>query len=459
MLRLENIKKVYFIGIGGIGMSAIARFFNERGVEVSGYDKTPTALTAQLERENIKVHFDDNITKAPLNADLVIYTPAIPKDHNELLMYQNSQIPLMKRSEVLGMISANSFCIAVSGSHGKTTVSSMITHVLKDSGYDCSAFLGGISVNLQSNYTSGKNNVVVIEADEYDRSFHRLSPDIAIITAVDTDHLDIYGTKENIEEAFLIFIERIKKNGTVVAQKNIPILDRINGPNLLTYSLSDSAANYAVQSYSIKNGRYHVVVRHQSDEMYEFDLGVAGYHNVENSLAAIAVAALLKIPFEKTAKALASFKGIKRRFETIFENEKLVYIDDYAHHPQEINVFLGSVKEMYPSKKITAIFQPHLFSRTKDLQDEFAQRLSIVDQLYLLDIYPAREKPMEGVTAKLILDKVSIAQKEIISKEDLLHRIATDELEILVTIGAGDIDTLILPLKNILINKSSSSHS
>lgn len=457
MLRLENIKKVYFIGIGGIGMSAIARFFNEKGIAVSGYDKTPTALTAQLESENIQVHFDDNVLKAPLDADLVVYTPAIPKDHSELMMYQNSQIPLMKRSEVLGMISADSFCIAVSGSHGKTTVSSMITHILKDSGYDCSAFLGGISVNLNSNYTSGKNNVVVIEADEYDRSFHRLSPDIAVITAVDTDHLDIYGTQENIEEAFLIFTERMKKDGTVIAQKNIPILSRITCPNIIFYSLTDRAANLAVQSYSISNGKYQVVIRNQHNETHTFDLGVAGYHNVENSLAAIAVAELLEIPFEKIAKALASFRGIKRRFETIFQNEKYVYIDDYAHHPEEINVFLGSVKEMYPHKKITAIFQPHLFSRTKDLQDEFAQRLSMVDQLYLLDIYPAREKPMEGVTAQLILDKVTIHSKEIISKEEVLKRIATGDLEILVTIGAGDIDTLILPLKNILINKSASN--
>jgi UDP-N-acetylmuramate--alanine ligase len=249
----------------------------------------------------------------------------------------------------------------------------------------------------------------------------------------------------------------MKKNGTVIAQKNIPILSSITCPNIISYSLTDNAANLAVQSYSINDGKYQVEVRNQNNEMHSYDLGLAGYHNVENSLAAIAVAELLKIPFEKTARALASFRGIKRRFETIFQNEKHVYIDDYAHHPEEIKVFLGSVKEMYPNKKITAIFQPHLFSITKDLQAEFAQQLSVVDQLFLLDIYPAREKPMEGVTAQLILDQVNIRHKEIISKEEVLQRIATDEIEILVTIGAGDIDRLIIPIKNILTHKSSSN--
>jgi UDP-N-acetylmuramate--alanine ligase len=300
-LQLNDIKKVYFIGIGGIGMSAIARFFNERGVSVSGYDKTPTQLTNLLIEEGIAVHFDDNIEKAPLDADLVIYTPAIPKEHTELKMYQNYTIPLMKRSEVLGLISKDSYCIAVSGSHGKTTVSSMITHILKDSEYDCSAFLGGISVNLNSNYISGKNNVVVVEADEYDRSFHRLSPDIAVITAVDTDHLDIYGTKENIEDAFVIFTEKIKVGGSVIANSDVQILDRISTTKF-TYHLNNKSANCFVKKYEIQDGSYIVTINDMNQEEQKFTLNIAGYHNIENALAAISVAQLLKIPFEKLQK-------------------------------------------------------------------------------------------------------------------------------------------------------------
>ncbi len=448
-LNINDIKKVYFIGIGGIGMSAIARYFNQLGISVSGYDKTPTALTHLLESEGIAIHFDDNIEKAPQDADLVVYTPAIPKDHTELKMYQNSTTPLMKRSEVLGLISKDSFCIAVSGSHGKTTVSSMITHILKDSGYDCSAFLGGISVNLNSNYTNGKNNVVVVEADEYDRSFHRLSPDIAVITAVDTDHLDIYGTKEKIEEAFVIFTDKIKNNGKVVANKNVQILDQVK-QTTITYHLDNHAANCYTLHYTIKDGAYEIQLHDIHHKEQSFTLNIAGYHNIENALAAISVAQLLEIPFDKIAHAMATFKGIKRRFEYIYKSAPCIYIDDYAHHPQEIDVFLGSLKEMYPTKKITAIFQPHLFSRTNDLQDDFAKSLSQIDTLYLLDIYPAREKPMEGVTSQLILDKVSIADKSILSKEEVLQKIEAQPSDIIVTIGAGDIDTLIPKIKTIL---------
>ena len=451
-LQLNDIKKVYFIGIGGIGMSAIARFFNERGVSVSGYDKTPTILTQQLIKEGIDIHFDDNIEKAPLDADLVIYTPAIPKEHLELKMYQNATIPLMKRSEVLGLISKDSFCIAVSGSHGKTTVSSMITHILKETGYDCSAFLGGISVNLNSNYISGKNNVVVVEADEYDRSFHRLSPDIAVITAVDTDHLDIYGTKENIEAAFVIFTEKIKSGGKVVANNQVQILNRIHATKY-TYHLQNSTANCYVKKYQINDGSYQISINDINDTAQIFNLNIAGYHNIENALAAISVAQLLAIPFDKIAAALATFKGIKRRFEYIYKSNNCIYIDDYAHHPEEINVFLGSLKEMYPNKKITAIFQPHLFSRTNDLQIEFAKSLSQIDTLYLLEIYPAREKPIEGVSSKLILDRVSIASKYILSKDAILEKIEKEIPEIIVTIGAGDIDTMISKIKQLLENK------
>lgn len=453
-LQLQNIKKVYFIGIGGIGMSAIARYFKQRNIEVSGYDKTATTLTNLLISEGIDIHYDDNPAKAPLDADLVVYTPAIPKEHSELKMFQNSAIPLMKRSEVLGLISQDSFCIAVSGSHGKTTVSSMITHILKNTGYDCSAFLGGISVNLNSNYTSGKNNVVVVEADEYDRSFHRLQPDIAVITAVDTDHLDIYGSKENIEDAFVIFTEKIKKDGKVVAHRDVQILDRVHAQKV-TYHIQRNDADCSVISYEVKDGYYLVNMQDIHGDKQSFQLNIAGYHNIENALAAITVAQLLKITFDKIAQAIISFKGIKRRFEYIYRSEKTIYIDDYAHHPQEIDVLLGSIKEMYPTKKITAIFQPHLFSRTKDLHVEFAASLSKVDTLLLLEIYPARELPMEGVSSKLILDLVSISDKAIVSKEQALERIAAQQCDIIVTIGAGDIDTMIVKIKNILEENNS----
>lgn len=443
-----SYKKVYFLGIGGIGMSAIARYFHKRGVQVSGYDKTETALTRMLLEEGIHVHYDDNPSTAPLDVDIVIYTPAIPKNHGELCMYQNSKIPLIKRSEALGLISKDAFCIAVAGSHGKTTVSSMITHILKSSGYDCSAFLGGISVNYQSNYIEGNNNVVVVEADEYDRSFHKLSPDIAIITAVDTDHLDIYGTKEHIEDAFVIFTEKIKNKGCVVLQKDVQIQNRISKP-IYTYALSDltKSASLYTDSYVIENGIYHVTSIDKTNKKYSFTLGVSGYHNVENALAAMQVALLLEIPFEKIAMALATFKGIKRRFEYIYQSSSKIYIDDYAHHPQEIDVFLGSVREMYPGKKITAIFQPHLFSRTKDLYPEFAQSLLKADEVYILDIYPARELPMEGVTSRLIYNAMNKENTYCVSKDDVLDFLKKGNIEVLVTIGAGDIDTLIPKIK------------
>ena len=444
---LKNIKRLFFLGIGGIGMSALARYFKSQGAEVSGYDKTQTHLTDELESEGIHVMFEDDVDKMPKELDLVVYTPAIPKDHKGFNFYKDSGYELRKRSEVLGIISADKFTIAVAGSHGKTTVSSMIAHILTESGFGCSAFLGGIAVNYNSNFLLGNSDVVVIEADEFDRSFHRLSPDMAVITAVDTDHLDIYGSKEAIDEAFLEFANRVSEEGFLVIKN-----DRL--PEVLDiafYDLHSPHADVYCTKYWVTDGGYLFNISFFGKEMTGFRLNIGGFHNIENALAAITIAFELKITEENIRKSIASFKGIRRRFEKILETDKVVYIDDYAHHPEEIRVFLESVREIYPTKKITAIFQPHLFSRTKDLAEGFAKSLSLVDEVILLDIYPARELPMEGVTSELIYNQLTSPEKILISKNELLDTIKNkNDLEVLVTIGAGDIDKYVEGIKQIL---------
>lgn len=451
MKALKAIKKIYFLGIGGIGMSALARYFKSLGAEVSGYDKTPTALTSELEKEGISVIFEDDVSLMPKESDLVVYTPAIPKDHKGFNFYKDNNYDLKKRSEVLGLISADRFTIAVAGSHGKTTVSSMIAHILKDSGFDCSAFLGGIAVNYQSNFLQGINDVVVIEADEFDRSFHHLSPDMSVITAVDTDHLDIYGSKDAIDEAFIEFTHRISEDGVLVIRNGESINDHLPVLDKAFYSLHDKGADVYCSYYKVVDGGYYFDLNYFDEEIEGFRLNIGGFHNIENAIAAISIAKELKITDEKIKQALVSFKGIKRRFEKIYEGERTTFIDDYAHHPEEIRVFLESVKELYPGRKITAVFQPHLFSRTKDLAADFAKRLSIADEVILLEIYPAREQPMEGVTSELIFNQLTSAQKQMIKKEDLLETIrGRKDLEVLVTIGAGDIDKYLAPIKEIL---------
>jgi UDP-N-acetylmuramate--alanine ligase len=453
MKNLKELKSIYFLGIGGIGMSALARYFKSLGADVSGYDKTKTALTDELEKEGITVTFDDELNQYPKQVDLVVYTPAIPKDHIGLNFYRDNNYELRKRSEVLGIISADRFTIAVAGSHGKTTVSSMIAHVLTHSGFGCSAFLGGIAVNYNSNYIQGTNDVVVIEADEFDRSFHRLSPDMAVITAVDTDHLDIYGSKEKIDEAFIEFTYKISEEGFLVVKQgqsindNLPVLDKA------FYSLHDTEADVYCSKYWVVDGGYLFNVNYFGTEIKSIRLNVGGFHNIENAIAAICIAKELKITDEHIKAALASFSGIKRRFEKVMETERVVFIDDYAHHPEEIRVFLESVREIYPKKKITAIFQPHLFSRTKDLAAEFAEQLSKADEVILLDIYPARELPQEGVTSELISNRLTCPEKSLIKKENLLEMVRHKNFEVVVTIGAGDIDKYLSPIAEILRNK------
>lgn len=464
MKNLKDIKKVYFLGIGGIGMSALARYFKSLGADVTGYDKTQTFLTDELEREGIHVIFEDNLNLYPKEIDLVVYTPAIPKDHKGLFFYKDNNYELRKRSEVLGIISADRFTIAVAGSHGKTTVSSMIAHILIQSGFKTTAFLGGICNNYNSNYIRSEGSKVlsfgqdlgemaVIEADEFDRSFHCLAPNMAVITAVDTDHLDIYGTKQKIDEAFIEFTNKISEEGFLAIKSQQSIENKLPVLDKAFYSLHDTTSDVYCPQYWVTHGGYLFHVNYFGTEIKNLRLNIGGFHNIENAIAAITIAKELKISNEDIKSALASFKGIKRRFEKVFENDKVIFIDDYAHHPEEIRVFVESVREIYPKKKITAIFQPHLFSRTKDLAQEFAEQLSKADEVVLLDIYPARELPMEGVTSDLIFNQLTCTEKSLIKKDELIDFVKNRNFEVLLTIGAGDIDKYLHPIAEILKGK------
>ncbi|NML20755.1 UDP-N-acetylmuramate--L-alanine ligase [Pseudoflavitalea sp. G-6-1-2] len=452
MVQLEDIKKVYFIGIGGIGMSAIARYFKFHGREVSGYDKTETVLTKQLTAEGIPVHYDDNLELAPKDADLVVYTPAIPKNHSELNWYQNSHIPLMKRSEVLGVITAGSFNICVAGTHGKTTITTMIAHILRDTGYGCNAFLGGVAVNYNSNYWSNERNVCVVEADEYDRSFLRLSPDIAVITAMDADHLDIYGTPEAMEEAYIEFSRRVKQGGWMISKHGLKRSDALESTHQITYSLHDKNADIHTDNIRMENGSYHFDVITRLWQLKDITLNMGGLHNVENITAAIMIAHHLGIADDKIKAAVASFKGVKRRFEYMIKTPSLVFVDDYAHHPEELRALISGARKLFPDKKCTVIFQPHLFTRTRDFAKEFAESLDLADEVVLLPIYPARELPIEGVTSSLILDQMTLENKQILDKPQILEYIKQNQKEnwLLITAGAGDIDTLLQPIKTML---------
>ena len=436
-------------------MSALARYFRSKGVEVSGYDKTATVLTKQLEAEGIKVHYDDNIEFIDKDAQLVVYTPAVPKDHTELNYYLAHNYSVVKRSDVLGAITNSSFNICVAGTHGKTTTSTMVAHLLQHSGYGCNAFLGGIAVNYNSNFWSSEKNVCVVEADEYDRSFLKLSPDVAIITAMDPDHLDIYGTAENVEQAFIDFSARVKEGGQLLSKYGLKRSGELKVPRHLTYHLNDVKANVCAANIQMNNGSYQfdVIVKDTAAigwKLQDVVLHMGGMHNIENMVAAIAVAHELKIEDEKIKAAVSSFKGVKRRFEYIVKKETQVFIDDYAHHPDELRALLTGAKKLFPGKKCTIIFQPHLFSRTKDFADGFAETLSLADEIILLPIYPARELPMEGVNSEMILDKMMNSNKKVLSKNEILDWIKNNKTELLITAGAGDIDTLVQPIKKLL---------
>jgi UDP-N-acetylmuramate--alanine ligase len=449
---LENIKRIYFIGIGGIGMSALARYFNSRKVVVSGYDKTETVLTKQLVSEGIEVHYEDNIEFIDKAAQLIVYTPAVPKDHQELNYYQQNNYTVVKRSDVLGAITNSTFNICVAGTHGKTTTSTMVAHILQHSGYGCNAFLGGIAANYNSNFWASEKNVCVVEADEYDRSFLKLSPDVAIITAMDADHLDIYGTAENVEQAFIEFSSKVKPGGCLIVKHGLQRHNEFTVADICTYSASDTAANIHVQNLQMVGGGYTFDVVNNYWTIKQVHLPMGGLHNVENVIAAIGVAKYLKIEDEKIKAAVSSFKGVKRRFEYIIKNEEQVFIDDYAHHPDELNALLTGAKKLFPEKKCTIVFQPHLFSRTKDFADGFAASLDKADEIILLPIYPARELPMEGVTSEMILGKMKNKNSSVKSKDEIVAWLKNNKTELVITAGAGDIDTLVEPIKYIIIN-------
>ena len=452
---------IYFLGIGGIGMSAIARYFNYRGIKVSGYDKTSTTLTKQLQAEGMQIHYEDNVTLIDKNATLVVYTPAIPASHSELNYYQQNNYTLLKRSDVLGLITKNSFNICVAGTHGKTTTSAMIAHILRDTGYGGTAFLGGIATNYNTNFWSQmpgapaniKKNVCVVEADEYDRSFLKLSPDVAIITSMDADHLDIYGTAENVEQAFIDFSTKIKPGGCLILKHGLKRTDDFKVKDICTYSITDKKANIHIDKLKIENGAYRFDVINNYWTINNVKLNMGGLHNIENAIAAIGVAKYLKIDDNKIKTSVSSFKGVKRRFEYIVKNEDTIYIDDYAHHPEELRALISSAKELFPAKKCTVIFQPHLFSRTQDLADAFAEVLSLADQTVLLPIYPARELPVAGVTSEMILNKMTNKNKCVKEKAELTEWIKENKTALLITAGAGDIDTMIEPVKQALLEK------
>ena len=441
---------VYFVGIGGIGMSALARYFAKRGIMVCGYDKTRTNLTNELELEGILISYVDEISVLPVAFlenqpdTLVVYTPAIPKNSTILNHFKENGFVLKKRSEVLGIISKEMFCIAVAGTHGKTTTSSIIAHLLTDTGFGCTAFLGGITTNYNSNVLYGKNNVVVVEADEYDRSFLTLHPDVAVITSMDADHLDIYGDESQLHDSFNLFANQIKENGKLFVKSGLPM-------HGITYSINGNSALKG-SNIHVKNGNFVFDFTDGYTTIKDLHLAMPGKHNVENAIAAIGVALSLGIHPKSIKKAVASFKGVKRRFETLVNTASNIYIDDYAHHPEELRACFDAVRQLHPDKKLTVIFQPHLFTRTRDFVDEFAKVLSTVDELILLDIYPARELPIDGINSQFLLDKITCAEKELCGKDSVLTRIEIKKPELLLTVGAGDIDTLIESLKNTLNN-------
>ncbi|MCD6112195.1 MAG: UDP-N-acetylmuramate--L-alanine ligase [Bacteroidales bacterium] len=447
-INLQNIKNVYFLGIGGIGMSALARYFNAKNIIVSGYDKTQTALTDNLTKEGIEISFEDDIKNIPKDIDLVIYTPAIPKENAQYQYFIKNNYALMKRSEVLGLLTKDIFTIAIAGTHGKTSITSLTAHILKKSGLDITAFIGGICNNYNSNLIiSEKNEMIIVEADEFDKSFLSLYPDIAVISSIDADHLDIYKDRKSLTDAFSEFANQIKPDGTLIINKKIDLKCK---SNKITYSLDENSDIYA-KDIIVKDNEYNFNLKYKEKEIKDIKIKIPGRHNIENAVAAAGVAYLLNIDKKDIKTGIESFKGVKRRFEYILKTEKTIFIDDYAHHPNEIKACIKTVKELYPGKKITGIFQPHLFSRTKYFADEFAESLEPLDNIILLDIYPAREKPIKGINSEMLLKKIENNNKCLMSVKEILNNFKDKKPEVIITIGAGDIDKLIEPLKNVLI--------
>jgi UDP-N-acetylmuramate--alanine ligase len=478
MMLLKDIKRIYFAGIGGIGMSAIARFFLSKGVAVSGYDKTPTSLTRQLEAEGAAIHYTEDVTLLDKDVQLVVYTPAIPANHAELNWYRANQYPVVKRSDVLQIITENSFNICIAGTHGKTSISTMVGHLLRHSGYGCNAFLGGISVNYQTNFWSSANNVAVVEADEYDRSFLKLSPDIAVVTAMDADHLDIYGTVEAMREAFVAFAGRLRPGGLLIRKHHLVQLDEAAPSRLLSYKLSnnhiyhtpvdaerddqghhhhaqDIPADVYATNIRIQQGGYLFDAHVAGTVLPDLHLQVGGLHNIENMLVAICIARVLRISDELIKAGVASYQGVRRRFEYVLapgtQANGRVMIDDYAHHPEELRALISSARQLFPGRHMQVLFQPHLYSRTRDLAAAFANVLSLADEVVLLPIYPARELPIEGVSSQLIADKMPAGQCRVMEREEWLQHLAQQPPALLITAGAGDIDLLLPQAKRLMM--------
>ncbi len=443
-MNLKEIHNVYFVGIGGIGMSALARYFKFIDKEVAGYDKTETPLTKELSGSGIHIHYRDDvklITKNYLNkaTTLVVYTPAIPKEHTELNYFLDNGFTVKKRSEVLGIVTQDTFCFAVAGTHGKTTTSSILAHLLKESGTPITAFLGGISEDFNSNFLLEGTAYSVVEADEFDRSFLQLSPDVACVTSMDADHLDIYGTSDEIKKSFKEFASKVKPNGKLFVRNGLPL-------NGITYGIEDNS-DYCIRNLKIEHGAYIFDLETPKKVFKGVTFNKPGKHNLLNGLVAFAMAMQIGSPSDSIAEALGTFKGVQRRFTYRIKENNFVFIDDYAHHPTEINAVYNAIEEMHPNKKVLAVFQPHLFSRTKDFIEDFATSLSQFDAVLLLDIYPAREKPIEGVTSEWLLSKIKNTNKKVIEKSSLIKEIKEINPEVLVTMGAGDIGLEVLKIE------------
>jgi len=457
-VQLNKYDSIYFLGIGGIGMSALARWFKHKGLRVAGYDRTPTPLTHELIEEGMEIHFDDRIEFIPgyisKEKTLVVFTPAIPKNHLEHSYLKEQGFTILKRSEVLGLLTKNYKTVAVAGTHGKTTTSSLLAHILKSANMNMVAFLGGITTNYESNLVmNGAVNdqtIVVVEADEFDRSFLRLFPAMAIITSADADHLDIYGDHNSMLISFKDFIKQIHKGGSLVIHESIASL--ADGIDIAkeTYGMSRGQFFAGNITPTGRGGFFEFDLHGFGKKIEKIQLGVPGFHNMENAIAAMLIALKLGVPENALRKALASFKGVKRRFEFIVKKNNVVYIDDYAHHPAEIEAFLKSLKSMYPGKKVTVVFQPHLFTRTRDFAEGFSKSLSLADELLLMDIYPAREEPIPGVTSDMLFKNITSAVKIRCSKSDVFQKLEDLDIEVLATVGAGDIDTLVKPIKEMI---------
>jgi UDP-N-acetylmuramate--alanine ligase len=452
MKALEHIQHIYFIGIGGIGMSALARYFQGRGARVSGYDRTATELTQALETSGMHVVYEDNPDTIPSGVDTIVYTPAIPTDNLIRQRFEQLGYTLLKRSDILQVISEGSFNICIAGTHGKTTISTMTAHMLRHTGYGCNAFLGGISANYQTNFWRDDRNLCVIEADEYDRSFLKLSPDIAVISAMDADHLDIYGTAEEMEKAFIDFSGKVRTGGLLLFHHGLKRSSELRGSRQLSYEAADSAADVHARDLRISSGSYHYDVVGKGWLLERVVLHMGGMHNVENSLAAIAIAKDLGIEDDKIREAVAAFRGVRRRFQYIVQKEGLVYIDDYAHHPEELKALIGGARQLFPELKCTVIFQPHLFTRTRDFAEGFARSLDLADEVYLLPIYPAREKPIEGVRSEMLAAMMKKPVRVLSARDTALEVLEGYGKGLLITAGAGDIDALVEPIHKLLTN-------